>query len=61
MQSAELSKLDVAGWSSSARGKVAKVVEKVEGRGFEFTGVEISAEIKVKKDSDRELLPLVHR
>ncbi len=46
----ELSKLEVAGWSSSARGKV----EKVEGRGFEFTGVEVHAEIKVKKASDLE-------
>lgn len=47
---AELSKLDVASWSSSARGKV----EKVEGGGFEFTGVEIDAEVKVKKSADLE-------
>ena len=47
---AEMSKLDVVSWSSSARGKV----DKVEGRGFEFTGVEINVELKVKKDSDLE-------
>jgi organic hydroperoxide reductase OsmC/OhrA len=46
----ELSKLELAGWSSSARGKV----EKVEGRGFEFTAVEVHAQIKVKKESDLE-------
>jgi organic hydroperoxide reductase OsmC/OhrA len=48
MAIAELSKLDVASWSSSARGKV----EKVEGSGFEFTGVEIDADVKVTKPTD---------
>jgi organic hydroperoxide reductase OsmC/OhrA len=45
-----LSKLELAGWSSSAHGKV----EKVEGRGFEFTGVEVHADVKVKSKSDLE-------
>jgi organic hydroperoxide reductase OsmC/OhrA len=34
---AKFSKLDIAGWRSAARG----VVEKVEGQGWLFTGIEI--------------------
>jgi organic hydroperoxide reductase OsmC/OhrA len=45
---AEMSKLEVAGWSSSAQGKV----EKVEGQGFLFTRLEIDAEVQVKRESD---------
>jgi organic hydroperoxide reductase OsmC/OhrA len=43
-----MSKLEVGGWRSSARGKV----DKVEGQGFIFTNLEIYAEVKVKRDSD---------
>ena len=45
---AGMSKLEVAGWSSSARGKV----EKVEGQGFVFTRLDISAEVQVRQESD---------
>jgi organic hydroperoxide reductase OsmC/OhrA len=46
---AGMSKLEVAGWSSSAKGKV----EKVEGQGFVFTGITIDARLEVMRDSDR--------
>jgi organic hydroperoxide reductase OsmC/OhrA len=45
---AGMSKLEVAGWSSSAQGKV----EKVEGQGFLFTRLEIDAKVQVKQESD---------
>jgi organic hydroperoxide reductase OsmC/OhrA len=47
---AGMSKLDFAGWRSSAKGKV----EKVEGQGFMFTTLEIDAEVQVKRASDME-------
>jgi organic hydroperoxide reductase OsmC/OhrA len=45
---AGMSRLEVAGWSSSARGKV----EKVEGQGFIFTSLEINADVQVSQASD---------
>jgi len=45
---AGMSKLDVMGWTSSARGKV----EKVDGQGFMFTTLEIDAEVEVARESD---------
>ena len=45
---AGMSKLEFAGWSSSAKGKV----EKVEGQGFMFTKLEIDAVVRLKQESD---------
>ena len=47
---ARMSKLEFVSWRSSAKGKV----ERVEGQGFMFTGIEIDAEIGLKQASDRE-------
>lgn len=45
---AQFSKLEIAGWSSKARG----TVEKVEGKGYVFTGIEIDAEVRVASEAD---------
>jgi organic hydroperoxide reductase OsmC/OhrA len=45
---AGLSRLEVGGWRSSARGKV----EKVEGQGFMFTHLEIDADVTITQASD---------
>lgn len=47
---AELSKLEFVSWRSSAKGNV----DKVEGRGFLFTSIEIEAEVGLKHASDVE-------
>lgn len=47
---ARMSKLDFVNWTSSAKGKV----DKVEGQGFLFTGIEIDAEVALQQASDRD-------
>jgi peroxiredoxin-like protein len=47
---AELSKVEVKDWSSSASG----TVEKIEGQGWMFTAIDIEARVKVAKGSDVE-------
>jgi peroxiredoxin-like protein len=47
---ADFSKLAVKSYRSSAGG----VLEKVEGKGFRFTSIEIVAHIEVEKDADVE-------
>jgi len=47
---AELSKLGVKGWSSSATGKL----EKQEGQGWIFTAIDVDARIQVARGADLE-------
>lgn len=47
---AELSKLEVRGWSSSATGKL----EKAEGQGWIFSAIDVNAQIQVARGSDLE-------
>ena len=47
---ADFSKLTVKGYRSSASG----VLEKIEGKGFRFTSIEIVAHIEVERDADVE-------
>lgn len=47
---ADFSKLAVKSYRSSAGG----VLEKVEGKGYRFTSIEISAHIEVEKEADVE-------
>lgn len=50
MAIAGMSKVDVAGWRSAAKGEVSKA----EGKGFMFTNIEIKAEILLARSSDVE-------
>jgi peroxiredoxin-like protein len=45
---ADFSKLAVRKASSSARGKL----EKIEGEGFQFTGIDVHLSIEVEKEAD---------
>ncbi len=47
---ARISQLEVSGWRSKAKG----TVERVEGQGWLFTGIEIEVELTVAKVSDVE-------
>lgn len=51
---AKFSNLEVGGWRSTAKG----TVEKVEGQGWVFTGIDIEAELEVPNPSEAER---VHR
>jgi peroxiredoxin-like protein len=45
---ADLSKMEVAGWASSAKGKL----EKLDGQGWIFTDIAIEARVKIARAAD---------